>query len=82
MIKALHLTYLEHSLILPRYPKSFARSVSSLNDTKLFAEIWHSKQIQYALIMNVTGCKFESFSQLSLVSIEVYPKGFSVATKC
>jgi 2-haloacid dehalogenase len=45
-----------------------------LNDPKLFAEIWHSKQIQYALIMNVTGGKFEPFSQLSLLALRFTAK--------
>lgn len=46
--------------------KVFPEIGVKLNDPKLFAEIWHSKQIQYALIMNATGGKFEPFSQLSL----------------
>ena len=45
-----------------------------LNDPKLFAEIWHSKQIQYALIMNAMGGKFEPFSQLSLRALRFTAK--------
>jgi hypothetical protein len=45
--------------------KVFPEIGVKLNDPKLFAEIWHSKQIQYALIINATGGGFQPFSQLS-----------------
>ena len=54
--------------------KVFLEIGIKLNDPKLFAEIWHSKQIQYALIMNATGCRFESFSQLSLQALRFTAK--------
>jgi hypothetical protein len=41
--------------------KVFPEIGVKLNDPKLFAEIWHSKQIQYALIMNAMGGKVEPF---------------------
>jgi hypothetical protein len=54
--------------------KVFIEIGIKLNDPKLFAEIWHSKQIQYALIMNATGRRFESFSQLSLQALRFTAK--------
>ena len=54
--------------------KVFPEIGIKLNDPKLFAEIWHSKQIQYALIMNATGCRFEPFSQLSLRALRFTAK--------
>ena len=54
--------------------KVFPEIGIKLNDPKLFAEIWHSKQIQYALIMNATGCRFEAFSQLSLRALRFTAK--------
>jgi 2-haloacid dehalogenase len=58
--------------------KVFPEIGVKLNDPKLFAEIWHSKQIQYALIMNVTGGKFEPFSQLSLRALRFTLKVFQL----
>ena len=54
--------------------KVFPEIGVKLNDPKLFAEIWHSKQIQYALIMNATGSRFEPFSQLSLRALRFTAK--------
>jgi 2-haloacid dehalogenase len=54
--------------------KVFPEIGVKLNDPKLFAEIWHSKQIQYALIMNATGGRFEPFSQLSLRALRFTAK--------
>ena len=54
--------------------KVFPEIGIKLNDPKLFAEIWHSKQIQYALIMNATGRRFEPFSQLSLRALRFTAK--------
>ena len=58
--------------------KVFPKIGVNLNDPRLFAEIWHSKQIQYALIMNVTGGKFEPFSQLSLRALRFSAKVFQL----
>jgi 2-haloacid dehalogenase len=54
--------------------KVFSKIGIKLNDSKLFAEIWHSKQIQYALIINATGHRFEPFSQLSLRALRFTAK--------
>jgi 2-haloacid dehalogenase len=54
--------------------KVFPEIGVKLNDPRLFAEVWHSKQIQYALIVNVTGRKFEPFSQLSLQALRFTAK--------
>src|SRR5918995_146306 len=54
--------------------KVFPEIGIKLNDPKLFAEIWHSKQIQYALIMNAACCRFEPFSQLSLQALRFTAK--------
>jgi 2-haloacid dehalogenase len=54
--------------------KIFREIGVKLDDPKLFAEIWHSKQIQYALIMDATGGKFEPFSQLSLRALRFTAK--------
>jgi 2-haloacid dehalogenase len=54
--------------------KVFIEIGVELKDPKLFAEIWHSKQIQYALIMNATGRRFEPFSQLSLQALKFTAK--------
>ena len=54
--------------------KVFLEIGVKLNDPKLFVEIWHSKQIQYALIMNATGGRFEPFSQLSLRALRFTAK--------
>jgi 2-haloacid dehalogenase len=54
--------------------KVFPEIGVKLNDPKLFAEIWHSKQIQYALIMNAMGGKVEPFSQLSLRALRFTAK--------
>ena len=54
--------------------KVFTEIGVELNDPRLFAEIWHSKQIQYALVINSTGYKFEPFSQLSLRALRFTAK--------
>jgi 2-haloacid dehalogenase len=54
--------------------KIFREIGVKLDDPKLFAEIWHSKQIQYALIIDATGGKFEPFSQLSLRALRFTAK--------
>ena len=54
--------------------KVFLEIGIKLNDPNLFAEIWHSKQIQYALVINSTGRKFEPFSQLSLRALRFTAK--------
>ena len=54
--------------------KVFPEFGIKLNDPKLFAEIWHSIQIQYALIMNATGRGFKPFSQLSLQALRFTAK--------
>src|SRR5688500_10061343 len=54
--------------------KVFPEIGIKLKYTKLFAEICHSKQIQYALIMNTTGRRFEPFSQLSLRALRFTAK--------
>ena len=58
--------------------KVFPEIGIQLKDPKLFAEIWHSKQLQYALIMNATGRKFEPFSQLSLRALRFTAKIYNL----
>jgi hypothetical protein len=53
--------------------KVFPEIGVKLNDPRLFAEIWHSKQIQHALIMNIAD-RFEPFSQLSLRALRFTAK--------
>jgi 2-haloacid dehalogenase len=54
--------------------KVFPEIGVKLNDPKLFAELWHSKQIEYSLIMNATGSRFEPFSQLSFKALRFTAK--------
>ena len=72
------MTYLERLLILPRYPKSFLRSVSSLMTLNYLQRYGILNSIEYALIMNVTGGKFEPFSQLSLRALRFTAKVFQL----
>ena len=65
MIKAFSFDLFETLVDIASIAKVFREVGVELNDPRLFAEIWHTKQIQYALIMNATGRRFEPFSQLS-----------------
>jgi FMN phosphatase YigB (HAD superfamily) len=54
--------------------KIFREIGVKLDDPKLFSEIWHSKQIQYALVMNSIDQEFEPFNQLSLRALKFTTK--------
>lgn len=54
----------------------FVKIGVKLDDPKLFSEIWHSKQIQYALVMNSIDREFEPFNQLSLRALKFTTKIF------
>jgi 2-haloacid dehalogenase len=45
--------------------KVFSMIDIKINNLKLFTEMWHSKQLQYAWLMNFTN-RYEPFSELSL----------------
>ena len=55
MIKAFAFDLFGTLVDISSISKVFLEIGVKLNDPKLFVEIWHSKQIQYALIMNATG---------------------------
>ena len=74
MIKAFAFDLFGTLVDIASISKVFPEIGVKLNDPKLFAEIWHSKQIQYALVINSTGCKFEPFSQLSLRALRFTAK--------
>ena len=74
MIKAFAFDLFGTLVDIDSISKVFPEIGVKLNDPKLFAEIWHSKQIQYALIMNATGSRFEPFSQLSLRALRFTAK--------
>ena len=74
MIKAFTFDVFGTIVDIASISKVFSKIGIKLNDSKLFAEIWHSKQIQYALIINVTGRKLEPFSQLSLRALRFTAK--------
>ena len=74
MIKAFAFDLFGTLVDIASISKVFLEIGVKLNDPKPFAEIWHSKQIQYALIMNATGGKFESFNQLSLRALRFTAK--------
>jgi 2-haloacid dehalogenase len=54
--------------------KIFREIGVKLDDPKLFSEIWHSKQIQYALVTNSIDREFEPFNQLSLRALKFTTK--------
>jgi hypothetical protein len=58
-------------LIFPRYPKPFARSVSSLATLNYLLNYGFLNRSSNALIKNVTGGKFGPFSQLSLRALGI-----------
>jgi 2-haloacid dehalogenase len=74
MIKAFAFDLFGTLVDIASISKVYAEIGFKLNDPELFAEIWHSKQIQYALIMNATGGRFEPFSQLSLRALRFTAK--------
>ena len=74
MIKAFAFDLFGTLVDISSISKVFLEIGVKLNDPKLFVEIWHSKQIQYALIMNAFGGKFEPFSQLSLRALRFTAK--------
>jgi 2-haloacid dehalogenase len=74
MIKAFAFDLFGTLVDIDSISKVFPEIGVKLNDPKLFAEIWHSKQNQYALIMNATGSRFEPFSQLSLRALRFTAK--------
>jgi 2-haloacid dehalogenase len=74
MIKAFAFDVFGTLVDIASISKVFPEFGIKLNDPKLFAEIWHSKQIQYALIMNATGRGFKPFSQLSLQALRYTAK--------
>jgi 2-haloacid dehalogenase len=78
MIKAFAFDLFGTLVDISSISKVFPQIGIKLSDSKLFVEIWHSKQIQYGLIMNVTGGKFEPFSQLSLRALRFTVKVFQV----
>jgi 2-haloacid dehalogenase len=74
MIKAFAFDVFGTLVDIASISKVFPEFGIKLNDPKLFAEIWHSIQIQYALIMNATGRGFKPFSQLSLQALRFTAK--------
>jgi 2-haloacid dehalogenase len=76
MIKAFAFDLFGTLIDVASISKVFTEIGVELNNSKLFAEIWHSKQIQYALVINSTGYKFEPFSQLSLRALRFTAKSY------
>src|SRR5918999_1995963 len=74
MIKALLFDVFGTLVDLTSISKAFGKIGVKLDNPKLFSEIWHSKQIQYALVISSVGKEFVPFSQLSLQALKYTQK--------
>jgi 2-haloalkanoic acid dehalogenase type II len=57
--------------------KIFSMIDIKINNLKLFTEMWHSKQLQYAWLMNFTN-RYEPFSELSLHALKYVARLFGL----
>jgi 2-haloacid dehalogenase len=57
--------------------KVFSMIDIKINNLKLFTEMWHSKQLQYAWLMNFTN-RYEPFSELSLHALKYVARLFGL----
>jgi 2-haloacid dehalogenase len=53
--------------------KAFSELNIKIDNLKLFTEIWHSKQLQYAWLLNFIN-RYESFSELSVCTLKLLQK--------
>jgi hypothetical protein len=76
MIKAFAFNLFGTLVNLGSISKVFPEINIKVDDTKLFTEIWQSKQLQYAWLLNLinNNNKFESFSQLSVRALKFTAK--------
>src|ERR671923_1309495 len=57
--------------------KVFSKVSIKIDNPKLFTEIWQTKQLQYAWLLNFTN-RYESFSELSIHALKFTTKIFGL----
>ena len=77
MTKAFAFDLLEHLLTSGQYQRFFSKVSIKIDNPKLFTEIWQSKQLQYAWLLNFTN-RYEPFSELSIRALKSTAKTFGL----
>jgi 2-haloacid dehalogenase len=77
MIKAFAFDLFGTLVDLGSVSKVFSKLNIRINNIKLFTEMWHSKQLQYAWLLNFTNT-YEPFSELSLHALKFAAKIFGL----
>src|SRR5918995_767163 len=77
MIKAFAFDLFGTLVDLGSVSKVFSKVSIKINNLKLFTEIWQSKQLQYAWLLNFTN-RYEPFSELSIHALKFTSKIFGL----
>jgi 2-haloacid dehalogenase len=77
MIKAFAFDLFGTLVDLMTVSKVFSKVNIKINNLKLFTEMWQSKQLQYAWLLNFTN-RYDPFSELSILALKFTAKIFGL----